>query len=168
MALAFGVMLWTLKPFAFRFDGEAPQKHLHYMEHCRGSWTCLAESQRGVCPLFQCSFCLQGLGPFGGPCAPWEAHVLTFLKQPGSLFGAFWGHFGRLWLPVATFQAHLAPEAPENEHYAKNGFKMGALFGSLLVALGTLGSAGRPLEQKWCPKLPKVGICGFCENDCFP
>ena len=49
----FGVMLWTLELFAFRFDGEAPQKHVHYMEHCRGSWTCLAESQRGVCPLFQ-------------------------------------------------------------------------------------------------------------------
>merc|ERR1711966_116835 len=23
-----------------------------------------------LCPLFQCSFCLQGLGPFGGPCVP--------------------------------------------------------------------------------------------------
>ena len=26
----------------------------------------------GACPLFQCSLCLQGLGPFGGPGARWE------------------------------------------------------------------------------------------------
>ena len=57
VALAFGVMLWTLKPFAFRFDGEAPQKHLHYMKHCRGSWTCLAESQwvRVLCFSAHCA-----------------------------------------------------------------------------------------------------------------
>merc|ERR1711966_145505 len=152
----------------------------------------------GVSPLFQCSFCLQGLGPFGGPCvallegrvcvlcfsvlsackgwghlvvpvylclrgpcvcvlcfsvlsactgwghlvapvylclrgvclcvsfvsvflllarlgARWwplgalGGSFLMFLKPPGSLFGTFWHHFGRLGLPVATFQALLAP-----------------------------------------------------------
>ena len=127
----------------------------------------------GLCPLFHCSFCLQGMGPFGGPCVPWEAELwsplrlgsmgkhprstcitwsmaevlglvwlslkgvcvlcfsalsackgwghlvapvcalgdsfLTLLKPPGSLFGAFWHHFGSLGLPVATFQAILAP-----------------------------------------------------------
>ena len=46
-----------------------------------GSRTCLAESQWVcVCPLFQCSFCLQGLGPFGGPCAPWESGLLSRLR----------------------------------------------------------------------------------------
>ena len=51
------------------------------------------------------------------------------LKQPGSLFGAFWGHSGRLWLPVATFQAHLALESQQLENCAKNDSKMGAFLG---------------------------------------
>jgi hypothetical protein len=34
----------------------------------------------GLCPLFQCSFCLQGLGPFGGPCVPWEAELWSPLR----------------------------------------------------------------------------------------
>ena len=54
---------------------------------------------------------------------------LTFLKQPGSLFGALWDHFGRLWLLVATFQAHLTPESRRLAHFAKNDSKMGAFLG---------------------------------------
>ena len=54
---------------------------------------------------------------------------LTFLKQLGSLFGAFWDHFGRLWLLVATFQAHLTPESRRLAHFAKNDSKMGAFLG---------------------------------------
>ena len=176
----------------------------------------------GLCPLFQCSFCLQGVGPFGGPCVPWEAelwsplrlrsmgkhprstcltwrmaevlglvwlslkgvcglcfsalsackgwgHVvapvrpgssfLTFLKQPGSLFGAFWHPFGRLGLPVATFQAHLAPESQKLENCAKNGSKMGAFLDPFWLPWAPLGSIGEPLEQKWRQKWPKVEIC---------
>ena len=58
-----------------------------------------------------------------------DSGFLTFLKQPGSLFGAFWGLFGRLWLLVATFQAHLTPESRRLAHFAKNDSKVGAFLG---------------------------------------
>ena len=51
-----------------------------------------------------------------------------------------WGHFGRLWLPVATFQAHLAPESQNLEKCAKNDFKMGAF----LTPFGCLGHPWAP------------------------
>ena len=45
VGVAFGVMLWFLKLFACRYDGEAPQEHLYL--------GLLAYSQRGVRPLSQ-------------------------------------------------------------------------------------------------------------------
>ena len=43
VGLAFGVMLWFLRLFACRYDGEAPQEHLYL--------GLLAYSRRGVRPL---------------------------------------------------------------------------------------------------------------------
>jgi len=44
---------------------------------------------------------------------------LMVLNQEGSLFGACWGYFGRLWLLVATFQAHLAPRSRKLMNFVK-------------------------------------------------
>ena len=44
---------------------------------------------------------------------------LMFFNQAGSLFGAFWDHFGRLWLLVATFQTHLVPGSLKLTNFVK-------------------------------------------------
>jgi len=69
VGLAFGVMLWFLKLFACGYDGEAPQEHLYLglLAYSEGMRPLLAS------PLFQCSFSLPGLGPFGGPCVKTSA-----------------------------------------------------------------------------------------------
>ena len=163
----FGVMLWTLELFAFRFDGEAPQKHLHYMEHCRGSWTCLAESQ-WVCVLcFSALSACKGWGHLVAPVRPGRL-IFDVFEAAGVTFWSILTHFGRLGLPVATFQAHLAPESQKLENCAKNCSKMGAFLGPFWLPWAPLGSIREPLEQKWCQKWPKVGICRLCENECFP
>ena len=111
-------------------------------------------SLKGVCVLcFSALSVCKGLGAFGGPCAPWEAHVFTFLKQPGSLFGAFFDHFGRLWLPVATFQAHLAPESRKLADFTKKDSKMGAFLDPFWVPWAPLGSIREPPGAKMVQKV---------------
>ena len=53
----------------------------------------------------------------------------TCLKQLGSLFIAFWDHFGRLWLLLATLQAHWVPESRKIANFGENECNMGALLG---------------------------------------
>ena len=89
----------------------------------------------------------------------------TFLKQPGSLFGALLGHFGRLWLPVATFQAHLAPESQKLGKCQKLTPKWEP-FWLPLAALGTLGlhKGGRCTKNgaKSAPKWRFVDFMKMC------
>ena len=86
-----------------------------------------------------CVTLLARVGAIWWPLGALGRSFFTFLKQPGSLFGSFWHHFGRLgslWPPSRPFWL-LSDQ--EIENYAKNDSKMGSLFGTLLVALGTLG-----------------------------
>ena len=131
------------------------------MEHCRGSWTCLAGSQSGVCPLFQCSFCLQGLGAFGGLSAPLEAHVLTFSKQPGSLFdhfGVILGGCGSLWPPSRP----IWRLSHQNVEKCAKMTPRWEPFWLPLAALGTLElHPGSPWSKNGAKCVPKLRFLEF-------
>ena len=99
-----------------------------------------------------CSSACKGWGHLVAPLRSWRL-IFDVLEAAGVTFWKLLAHFGRLRLPVATFQAHLAPEAPENEKSSKNDSKMGALFGSLLAALDTLGSIREAPGAKMVPKV---------------
>ena len=96
-----------------------------------------------------------------------DAGFLTFLNQPGSLFGAVFDHFGRLWLLVATFQAHLAPESRKLANSTKSDSKIGACLDPFWVPWAPLGSISEPPGQKMCQKWLEVEIFGLRENQCF-
>ena len=86
---------------------------------------------------------------------------LTFLKQPGAHVGAFWDHFGRLWLLVATFQAHLVPESRKVAVFEKHGANVEAFLDPCWLPWAPLGSEVSPTGQNMWQKLLKVEICCF-------
>ena len=82
----------------------------------------------------------------GGSC-------FDVFEAAGVTFWTFRHHFGRLWLPVATFQAHLAPESQKLENCAKNDAKIGAFLGPFWVPWAPLGSIREPPGAKRAPKV---------------
>ena len=80
----FGVMLWSLELFAFRFDGEAPQKHVHYIEHRSGGAVCGPFS---TSPLSaQPEYHYRHVGPFGwAVCTPVSKYIFWGLRWPLTL-----------------------------------------------------------------------------------
>ena len=124
-------------------------------------------SLKGVCVLcFSALSACKGWGHVVAPVRPGSS-FLTFLKQLGSLFGAFWHHFGRLGLPVATFQAHLAPESHKLENYAKVDSKMGAFLGPFWVPC-TLGlHKGAPWSKNGAKSCSKLRFVDFVKMSVF-
>ena len=90
----------------------------------------------GVCPLFQCSLCLQGLGPFGGPGAPWEAE----LWSPVSL-----GSMGKH--PRSTYITWSIAEVLGLVWLSLNGY---VAFVSVLFVLARVGAMWGPLRSSAC------------------
>ena len=77
-----------------------------------------------------------------------DASFLTFLKQPGAHFGAVWDHFGRLWLPVATFEAHLALGSRKLAIFVKNDTKIEAFLDPFWLPWAPSGSKVKLLDKK--------------------
>ena len=94
---------------------------------------------------------------------------LMFFNQAGSLFGAFWDHFGRLWLLVATFQAHLVPGSLKLTNFVKKRRQTGSHFGSLSEALGTIGlHSGAHWSKNDDKSGSKLRFVDFAEMSVFP
>ena len=188
----------------------------------------------GMCPVFQCSFCLPGLGPCGGPCVALLARVgaiwwplsiaevlglvwlslkgvcvsfvsvLFLLARVGAIWWPLcssacngWGHlvapvrpwrlifdvfeaagvtflsilasFWEAGLPVATFQALLAPEAPRHrklcEKWLQNGSPFWDPFGRLAHPWAPCGS---PWSQNGAKSGPKLEFVDFLEMSVLP
>ena len=92
---------------------------------------------------------------------------LTFLKQPGAHFGAFWDHFGRLWLLVATFQAHLAPESRKLSVFEKNDAKIEAFLEPFWLPWAPLGSKVSPLDKKCGKSCSRLRFVDFVKISVF-
>ena len=106
--------------------------------------------------IFECLFC-------GFRC--WNFVVF---EAAGVTFWSMFDHFGRRWLLVATFQAHLAPEARKVAYFMKNDFKIEAGLDPFWVPWAPLGSISEPPGHKLCQKWLEVEICGIRGNECFP
>ena len=90
----------------------------------------------GVCPLFQCSLCSQGLGPFGGPGARWEDE----LWSPVSL-----GSMGKH--PRSTYITWSIAEVLGLVWLSLNGYEP---FVSVLFLLARAGAMWWPLCGSAC------------------
>ena len=96
-----------------------------------------------------------------------DTGFLTFLKQSGLLFEAFWDHFGRLWLLVATFQAHLAPESRKLANFRKKYLKIGACLDPFWVPWALLGSIVSPLDKTCAKSDSKLRFVDFVKFSVF-
>ena len=65
---------------------------------------------------------------------------------------------------MATFQAHLAPEARKVAYFMKNDSKIEASLDPFWVPWAPLGSISEPPGHKLCQKLLEVEICGLREK----
>ena len=111
-----------------------------------------------VSPLFQCSFCLPGLGPGGGPWAPWGL-IFDVSEATGVTFWMILASFWEPGAPCGHFPRFSGARVPQNRKLCKNMLPNGSHFGSLLSTLGTLGlHKGGPWSQNGAQSEPKVGF----------
>ena len=128
---------------------------------------CVALFEGCVCPLFQCSFCLPGLGPGGGPWAPWGL-IFDVFEATGVTFWSILASFWEPGAPCGHLPSPSGARVTQNRKLCENWLPNGSHFGSLLATLGTLGlHKGGPWSQNGAQSDPKVGFVDFVKMSVF-